>query len=88
METMYVAVSFGYWGRGDTEAEAIKQWRKAGGKFRDKFSRAVIVYRITYEAGKDKPFVDGYGSINYYGESVKIAEYNQNGKRKDMAVTA
>jgi hypothetical protein len=51
METTYIAICFGYWGKGDTEAKALAQLRKAGGGKKDH----TFVYRIEYETGKDAP---------------------------------
>lgn len=54
-----LAVTFGYWGRGDTLAEAISNCRKAGGKG----SRFLI-----YEGSEDIS-VDGVGYVT--GETVE-----------------
>ena len=80
MQTTYVVISFGYWGRGDTEEEATKQWSKAGGR---KKGSKVQVYKVTYEAGKDKPWVDDYGTMNWFGERTLVAELIK-GKRHDL----
>jgi hypothetical protein len=76
METTYIAICLGYWGRGETEAAAMAQCRKAGGRKKDK----TLIHKIVSEAGKDRPFVDGNGSINYFGTRELVAEY-VNGKR-------
>lgn len=88
MKTYFVVFSMGYWGRGETEEAAFKQWRKAGGKFAGGFEPAAILYRIECEAGKDPPFVDDCGCMNWHGERVKVAEFNKRGKRKEIAEAA
>jgi len=78
--TTYIAICFGYWGRGATEAEALKQLRKAGGGKRDK----TVVYVVEHAPDQDKPWVDDYGTMCWHGERAKIAEI-VNGKRIDCA---
>ena len=46
MNTIYVAVTHHYWGRGLTEEEALAEMAKAGGK--RKRGEKTAVYRITY----------------------------------------
>ena len=79
MEVTYVAICFGYWGRGKTEAIARAQLKKSGGKAKD----FTIIYRVEYEAGKAKPYVDDAGSLCFFGVRQKIAEI-KNGKRREL----
>jgi hypothetical protein len=65
--TYYVAISFGYWGRGKTEPEAIKQCRKAGA---DK-SDTIHIYRIDCEATDEPPYVTNDGTMCWHGERTK-----------------
>jgi len=98
MRTYYIAICFGYWGRGDDEATALKNCHKAGGGKTD----TTMVYRITTSIEEDggkfwlllngerikafdslddlKPYVDGSGTMAFYGEREKIATYRK-GKR-------
>lgn len=68
----YVAIAFGYWGRGETELEALANCRKAGAKKSEK----TIVYqnvRPGEKEGKEfDPTVDSYGNINYYGTNTRL----------------
>lgn len=75
-EITFLAVAFGSWGRGDTEADAVAQCRKAGANRRDK----TVIYRNTRPAGKDKPYVDEAGNTAFFGTLDKIAVI-ENGKR-------
>lgn len=105
MRTYYIAICFGYWGRGADEATALKNCRKAGGGKTD----TTMVYRVDVEteehdgklwlvlAGERikafesedewKPYVDGSGSMAFYGTRTRIATYRK-GKRYEEAVTA
>lgn len=76
----FVAICYGYWGRGATEEESLKQLRKAGAGKND----LTTVYCVTHEESQDKPFVDACGSINYHGTNQKIARYVKN-KREEIA---
>ena len=81
MRSYYIAICFGYWGRGDDEETALKNLRKAGGSKKDK----TTIYRIDCEADKDAPFVYSSGTMVWYGDRTKVAEYT---KGKRMAVLA
>ena len=77
--TTYIAICFGYWGRGKTDMAALTQLRKAGGKAKD----FKVIYRNDHEASQDKPYVDDCGTICYHGTLTKITEI-KNGKRKEL----
>lgn len=79
MITTYIALSYGYWGKGLTEADALTQLKKSGSKKTAK----TILFRNDRAANEDSPYVDNYGSIMYHGTLTKIAEIN-NGKRKEL----
>ncbi len=77
MTTKFVAVAFGYWGRGDTQDEAVDQCRKAGAKKRDRtvvyqndFDEATLGVKASLE---NTPYVDSHGGVNYHGELKKVA---------------
>lgn len=48
---LYIVVSFGYYGKGKTEVEAIKAWRKAGGR-----KVRAQGKRITFRGTSELPF--------------------------------
>lgn len=87
--TTFIAVAFGYWGRGDTEQKAIDQCRRAGSKKND----TIIVYRndvtdkelsrakSTPEYDAAAPYVTDDGCTVYYGTLTKVATIER-GKRK------
>ena len=80
----YVAITFGYWGRGSSEQAAIKACRKAG--WNGKHDR-LIIYRNCYEgiyksAEEDKPTVNSYGMIFFNGRISKIAVYEKGARSK------
>jgi len=56
-EPVFIAVSLGSWGKGDTLTDAFKNLKKAGGT-----QTKCIVY--CYPADTD-PYVDGNGSIMF-----------------------
>lgn len=78
----YLAICFGYWSRGATEEEALAQLYKAGGRKRD----ATVTYVVEHSPTEDKPYVDNYGNICYYGSNTKLAEYVE-GKRQPIQGT-
>lgn len=84
-EVYYLAIAFGYWGRGANEADALKNCRKAGAKKGDK----TLIYLNEIPANLSKreaPFVDDWGQTNYYGRLALIAEYSR-GKRTERLET-
>lgn len=98
MKTYYIAIAYGYWGRGETEEAALKQCRKAGCGKKEK----TLVYRVDVETEEHdgklwlvlegerikafesenewKPWVDGSGTMAFYGSRTLVAEYIK-GKR-------
>ncbi len=64
----YVAIGQNCWGRGQDATKAKAECVKASGKRKGSKFRG-IVYRIV---GDDRPFVDGYGSVCYFGKSEVI----------------
>ena len=106
MRTFYLAICFGYWGRGDTEEDAMKQCRKAGGSNTD----TTMVYRNDVHFDEDggkvwlvldgerirqfdsidelKPWVDGSGTMAYYGDRQRIATYRKGKRYEEVQVGA
>jgi hypothetical protein len=84
LKTYFVAVSFGYWGRGETEDAALLQHRKAGGVKR---GSKIIVYRVDCESAADPPYITDDGTMAWHGERVKVAEIF-NGKRNACEAAA
>lgn len=60
MDIWYVAMDFGHYGIGKTIAEAEKNLKAAGGKFRTYF-----VKEVTQNPGQPKPKVTRYGELEY-----------------------
>ncbi len=63
----YVAAKFPYWGRGDTKAEALRAYRKAGGRSNGKPKVGKVTW--TPDPGETGgPWVNDFGSIVIPGE--------------------
>ena len=80
----FIAICFGYWGRGTTEAEALKQVRKAGGGKKDK----TYVYAVTHATDQEKPWVDNYGTMCWHGDRELVAHYENGIRISAMANSA
>lgn len=72
--TWFIAVAFGYWGRGATEEKALEECRKAGAKKGEK----TILYRIFDSEGREAPYVDDHGYVCYFGIKTEVAVYERN----------
>ena len=68
MKTYYIAISYGYWGRGETIAEAKASHHKSGGR---KNAKDLLLYRNDNDKNDEKPYVDNYGTICFHGELTK-----------------
>lgn len=76
--TIYIAMSMtGYWGRGNTIAEAKRAMQQQGGRIRD----GGLLFEVIQPKGKPDPYVDASGNIVHWGESPDAVDKIHSWKR-------
>lgn len=68
MKTTYVAAKFPYWGRGDSKQEAVREYRKAGGRGRGKPKVGKVTW-TPFPGETGGPWVNDFGSIVIPGDT-------------------